>query len=169
MYCRRTIDRDDDWISFYYQATTQSPTFSVSVLATRAYTSNLRDDVSGTFVSRGVHKRKIQWRGGKETRLLLFCVMQLSDICIVKVQKEVKISTLIIFVALIWQGLIIIEAAYSPIEKDDRVNDLTQDVTIPVQALVRNSQLHIPGDQSKVCCTQYVQSAELSRNFPSWR
>ncbi|KAF8345363.1 hypothetical protein F5887DRAFT_1158884 [Amanita rubescens] len=46
-------------------------------------------------------------------------------------------------------GLIILEAIYRPIEKDDRVSDLAQDVTIPVQALVRNSQLHIPGDQLK--------------------
>jgi len=47
------------------------------------------------------------------------------------------------------RGLIILEATYCPIEKDDRVNDLAQDVTVPVQALVRNSQLHIPGNQSK--------------------
>ncbi|KAF8634816.1 hypothetical protein AX17_004068 [Amanita inopinata Kibby_2008] len=46
-------------------------------------------------------------------------------------------------------GLVIIEAIYAPIEKDDRINDLSQDVTIPLQALVRNSQLHIPGNQPK--------------------
>ncbi|KAF8735635.1 hypothetical protein AX14_001756 [Amanita brunnescens Koide BX004] len=51
------------------------------------------------------------------------------------------------------RGLIILEATYCPIEKDDRVSDLTQDVTIPVQALVRNSQLLIPGNQSKVRCS----------------
>lgn len=58
----------------------------------------------------------------------------------------------IISAMLIPPGLIILDAIYRPIEKDDRVSDLAQDVTIPVQALVRNSQLHIPGDQLKVCC-----------------
>lgn len=46
-------------------------------------------------------------------------------------------------------GLIILEATYAPIDKEDRINDLTQDVTIPAQALVRNSQLYIPGHQPK--------------------
>ena len=54
-------------------------------------------------------------------------------------------STLLTF-----KGLIILEATYAPIDKSDRVRDLIQDVTIPLQALVRSSQLHIPGDQPKV-------------------
>ncbi|PFH47088.1 hypothetical protein AMATHDRAFT_77369 [Amanita thiersii Skay4041] len=48
------------------------------------------------------------------------------------------------------EGLLITEATYAPLEKDDRVSELSQDVTIPIQALVRNSQLHIPGDLPKV-------------------
>ncbi|KAK2461004.1 hypothetical protein APHAL10511_006945 [Amanita phalloides] len=59
-------------------------------------------------------------------------------------------------------GLIILEATYSPIEKEDRVNELTQDVTVPVQALVRNSQLHIPGDQSKSGLQGFVDPAPFT-------
>ena len=86
--------------------------------------------------------------------LLPFCVIRLDGICTMKPQKEVIGYFLsIISTTLIRPGLIILEATYCPIEKDDRVSDLTQDVTIPVQALVRNSQLLIPGNQSKVRCS----------------
>ncbi|KIL63513.1 hypothetical protein M378DRAFT_25009 [Amanita muscaria Koide BX008] len=47
-------------------------------------------------------------------------------------------------------GLIILEATYGLIDKGDRINDLSQDVTVSLQALVRNSQLHIPGDHPKI-------------------
>ncbi|KAF9447147.1 hypothetical protein P691DRAFT_761024 [Macrolepiota fuliginosa MF-IS2] len=45
------------------------------------------------------------------------------------------------------QGLVILEANYGSTEKDEGTPDLTFDVTIPLQALVRNSQLYIPGGE----------------------
>jgi hypothetical protein len=100
----------------------------------------------------GERTTKIQVRRGKWMLSLASCVVWLSGICKVKPQKEVNRCFFFISATLIPPGLIILEAIYRPIEKDDRVSDLAQDVTIPVQALVRNSQLHIPGDQLKVCC-----------------
>jgi DnaJ family protein C protein 11 len=37
------------------------------------------------------------------------------------------------------------------VEKDDGAKDLLLDVTVPLQALVRNSQLYVSADQTKVC------------------
>ena len=49
-------------------------------------------------------------------------------------------------------GLVIVGARYGPKEyDDDAVKGLDIDVTIPLQALVNNSQLYIPGGRSKVC------------------
>ncbi|KXN89143.1 Chaperone protein dnaJ 13, partial [Leucoagaricus sp. SymC.cos] len=49
------------------------------------------------------------------------------------------------------QGLVILEASYGPMAEKERVQDLTLDVTIPLQALVRNSQLFIArGEESTV-------------------
>ena len=47
-------------------------------------------------------------------------------------------------------GLVIMEATYGCVEKDDGAKDLTLDVVIPLQALVRNSQLYVPADHTKV-------------------
>lgn len=48
-------------------------------------------------------------------------------------------------------GLVIVDARYGPTEYgDDAVEGLDVDVTIPLQALVNNSQLYIPGGRSKV-------------------
>ncbi|KIP02137.1 hypothetical protein PHLGIDRAFT_130897 [Phlebiopsis gigantea 11061_1 CR5-6] len=47
-------------------------------------------------------------------------------------------------------GLVIVDARYGPTEYgDDAVQGLDVDVTIPLQALVNNSQLYIPGGRSK--------------------
>ncbi|GJE93752.1 DnaJ and DUF3395 domain-containing protein [Phanerochaete sordida] len=47
-------------------------------------------------------------------------------------------------------GLVIVEARYGPIDQDDEsTKGLDIDVTIPLQALVNNSQLYIPGGRSK--------------------
>lgn len=45
------------------------------------------------------------------------------------------------------QGLIILEASYGSAEESEGIQDLTLDVTIPLQALVRNSQLFIAGGE----------------------
>ncbi|SRR6266550_6894017 len=149
---RSAINCDSDWISFYSQATTQGSTSRVS---TNQYFKGLHLialSLSDISALPGEHTTKIQVCREKEMLLLAFCVAWLSGICKVKPQKEVNwCSFFIISATLIPPGLIIIKAIYRPIEKDDRVSDLAQDVTIPVQALVRNSQLHIPGDQLKVC------------------
>ena len=42
------------------------------------------------------------------------------------------------------------EAAYGPTEQEEALHELATDVTVPLQALVRNSQLHIPSGRSKV-------------------
>jgi len=42
-----------------------------------------------------------------------------------------------------------VEALYSPTEQDDETNNLVIDVTTALQALVTNSQLHIPGHRPK--------------------
>lgn len=47
-------------------------------------------------------------------------------------------------------GLVIIEATYGPIEQGEELRDLIADVTVPLQALVHNSQLSIPSGRSKV-------------------
>ncbi|KAK0192274.1 hypothetical protein F5146DRAFT_999491 [Armillaria mellea] len=47
-------------------------------------------------------------------------------------------------------GLVILEATYGPAETFDFGSESALDVTIAVQALVSNSQLHIPGHRSKV-------------------
>ncbi|KAF9459760.1 hypothetical protein BDZ94DRAFT_1224306 [Collybia nuda] len=47
-------------------------------------------------------------------------------------------------------GLIILEATYGATESRDGANDLVIDVTVPLQALVRNSQLCIPTSQTKL-------------------
>ncbi|KAI0340380.1 DnaJ-domain-containing protein [Trametopsis cervina] len=46
-------------------------------------------------------------------------------------------------------GLIIADARYGPAAKDDATRGLDVDVTVPMQVLVHNSQLHIPGRRSK--------------------
>lgn len=48
-------------------------------------------------------------------------------------------------------GLVIVEAKYGPKDDEgDATKGLVLDVTIPLQALVNNSQLYIPGGRSKV-------------------
>jgi Domain of unknown function (DUF3395) len=47
-------------------------------------------------------------------------------------------------------GLVITEAMYGVTEPDEEAKSLSVDVTIAVQALVHNGQLHIPGHRSKV-------------------
>jgi len=47
-------------------------------------------------------------------------------------------------------GLVIVEARYGPTDQDDEsTKGLDIDVTIPLQALINNSQLYIPGGRSK--------------------
>jgi DnaJ homolog subfamily C member 11 len=50
-------------------------------------------------------------------------------------------------------GLVIVEATYGSVEMNDGAKDLILDVTVPLQALVRDSQLYVPADQTKVCGT----------------
>ena len=47
-------------------------------------------------------------------------------------------------------GLVILEASYGPSERDEGIEGLDVDVTVPLQALVNSSQLYIPGKRSKV-------------------
>ena len=47
-------------------------------------------------------------------------------------------------------GLVIEEAIYGPSDEDEETKDLVVDVTVAMQALVNNSQLHIPARRSKV-------------------
>ncbi|KAI0084716.1 hypothetical protein BDY19DRAFT_909620 [Irpex rosettiformis] len=46
-------------------------------------------------------------------------------------------------------GLIITDAQYGPVDRDEAARGLDIDVTIPLQVLVNNSQLYIPGKRSK--------------------
>ncbi|KAF8886549.1 hypothetical protein BD779DRAFT_617777 [Infundibulicybe gibba] len=46
-------------------------------------------------------------------------------------------------------GLVILEATFGSIEVDEGAKDLAVDVTVPIQALVRHSQLYIAGHQTK--------------------
>lgn len=52
-------------------------------------------------------------------------------------------------------GLVIIEAVYGNLQAALELG-LVTDVTIPVQALVNNSQLSMPGGHSKVSCRSFV-------------
>ena len=47
-------------------------------------------------------------------------------------------------------GLVILEALYGPLERDEAAEGLDLDVTVALQALVHRSQLYIPGRRSKV-------------------
>lgn len=49
-----------------------------------------------------------------------------------------------------FEGLVVLEATYGSAENGDGAKDLVIDVTVPLQALVRNSQLCIPSSQTKV-------------------
>ena len=51
-------------------------------------------------------------------------------------------------------GLIIQEASYGVFDEQSDAQNLAVDVTIPVQALVRNSQVYIPGGSSKVSASR---------------
>lgn len=58
-----------------------------------------------------------------------------------------------------YQGLVITEALYFPINEEDRpVAEMQFDVTVPLQADVRDGQLYMPGGQSKVCHPYFDQS-----------
>ena len=50
-----------------------------------------------------------------------------------------------------FEGLVVLEASYGPIDSDPEARDLAVDVTFAIQALVHKSQLYIPGHRSKVC------------------
>lgn len=56
------------------------------------------------------------------------------------------------------QGLVVQEATYGAAETEleDPDERLLLDVTIPVQALVRRSQLYIPGGDSKVMLEPFI-------------
>lgn len=72
-------------------------------------------------------------RDGKSINLLLACVQVINSI----------ISTM--------SGLVILEASYFPLdESGDIVKDLEVDVSCPLQALVQNGQLFVPGGRPKV-------------------
>ncbi|KAI9508089.1 hypothetical protein F5148DRAFT_1275922 [Russula earlei] len=47
------------------------------------------------------------------------------------------------------EGLVILEASYGPTDPDPEARDLIVDVTVAIQALVRKSQLYIPGHRPK--------------------
>lgn len=57
-------------------------------------------------------------------------------------------------------GLIITDAQYGPVDRDEAVRGLDLDVTIPLQVLVNNSQLYIPGRRSKVRCDSLAESSD---------
>jgi hypothetical protein len=50
-----------------------------------------------------------------------------------------------------FEGLVVLEASYGPMDSDPEARDLAVDVTVAIQALVHKSQLYIPGHRSKVC------------------
>ena len=53
-------------------------------------------------------------------------------------------------------GLVILEVSYYPHEGNgDAIRELAVDVTTPVQALVHNGQLYIPGGRPKVRLSLY--------------
>ena len=53
-------------------------------------------------------------------------------------------------VGTVYPGLVILEALYGPLERDEAAEGLDLDVTVASQALVHRSQLYIPGRRSKV-------------------
>ena len=50
----------------------------------------------------------------------------------------------------LFEGLVVLEASYGPIDPDPEARDLVVNVTVAIQALVHKSQLYIPGHHSKV-------------------
>jgi Domain of unknown function (DUF3395) len=59
----------------------------------------------------------------------------------------------------LFEGLVILEASYGPIDPDPEARDLVVDVTVAIQALVHKSQLYIPGHRSKVCGPRFRASS----------
>lgn len=84
--------------------------------------------------------------------LKICCETLLADA--VKLKSQSKAST--VFLPVINQlihtpGLVILEANYGSAEESESASDLNLDVTIPLQALTRNSQLFISkGEEAKV-------------------
>ncbi|KAF9482704.1 DnaJ-domain-containing protein [Pholiota conissans] len=60
------------------------------------------------------------------------------------------------------EGLIIQEATYGAADTDDATENVSLDVTIPLQALVRNSQLHIPGGDTKAALQGFSDPAPFA-------
>ncbi|KAF8157012.1 hypothetical protein B0H34DRAFT_711623 [Crassisporium funariophilum] len=60
------------------------------------------------------------------------------------------------------EGLVIREATYGASEADEESQNLWLDVTIPMQALVRNSQLHIPGGDTKAALQGFSDPAPFA-------
>ncbi|KAF8180373.1 hypothetical protein BJ912DRAFT_1023712 [Pholiota molesta] len=60
------------------------------------------------------------------------------------------------------EGLIIQEATYGAADADDATENISLDVTIPLQALVHNSQLHIPGGDSKAALQGFSDPAPFA-------
>jgi len=61
------------------------------------------------------------------------------------------------------EGLVIIEATYGSVEKDDGAKDLTLDVAIPLQAIIRNSQLYVASGQCKSGIQGFSDPAPFAR------
>lgn len=59
----------------------------------------------------------------------------------------------------LFEGLVVLEASYGPIDPDPEARDLVVDVTVAIQALVHKSQLYIPGHRSKVCGARFRASS----------
>ncbi|KAF5383160.1 hypothetical protein D9615_004999 [Tricholomella constricta] len=60
-------------------------------------------------------------------------------------------------------GLVIVEATWGSMEKEDGARDLVIDVTVPLQALVHTSQLYIPADRLKSEIRGFSDPAPFTR------
>ncbi|KIM42338.1 hypothetical protein M413DRAFT_131727 [Hebeloma cylindrosporum] len=60
------------------------------------------------------------------------------------------------------EGLIIQNAVYGAAETDDTTENIWLDVTTPTQALVHNSQLHIPGGDTKAALQGFSDPAPFT-------
>ncbi|KAF8970217.1 hypothetical protein BDZ97DRAFT_131299 [Flammula alnicola] len=71
------------------------------------------------------------------------------------VKKQIRVETE-------REGLVIQQATYGAAESEDATENILVDVTIPLQALVRNSQLHIPGGDTKAALQGFSDPAPFA-------
>lgn len=156
MYGSYTINHDVVGLSLHHPTSTPCPSPRVR---TPRPNSCCQSDLAHVIVTSGQREkflkkaltpkeRKMPWRDYSK-------ILQ-GDTWMRKQLRKVGIMHFPVVLCIPYQsrvGLLILEASYGAAETEEGVKDMLIDVTIPIQALVRNSQLYIRGGKDKVLLT----------------